>query len=90
MPTSDFGRFEKLLRLGEGRRVKRLQEQAAYITSLEPEFEPLTDDELRQRSIALRERIANGEPLDDVLYEAFAAVRRRASASRVSGCSTSS
>jgi hypothetical protein len=38
MPTTDFGRFEKLLRLGEGRRVKRLQEQAAYITSLEPEF----------------------------------------------------
>ena len=75
MPTSDFGRFEKILRLGEGRRVKRLQEQAAYITSLEPDFEPLTDDELRQRSVALRERIANGEPLDEVLYEAFAAVR---------------
>jgi preprotein translocase subunit SecA len=75
MPTTDFGRFEKLLRLGEGRRVKRLQEQAAYITSLEPEFEQLTDDELRQRSVAFRERIANGESLDDLLYEAFAAVR---------------
>jgi preprotein translocase subunit SecA len=75
MPTTDFGRFEKLLRLGEGRRVKRLQEQAAYITSLEPEFEQLSDDELRQRSVAFRERLANGESLDDLLYEAFAAVR---------------
>jgi preprotein translocase subunit SecA len=75
MPTTDFGRFEKLLRLGEGRRVKRLQEQAAYITSLELEFEQLSDDELRQRSVAFRERLANGESLDDLLYEAFAAVR---------------
>jgi preprotein translocase subunit SecA len=75
MPTTDFGRFEKLLRLGEGRRVKRLQEQAAYITSLEPEFEQLSDDELRQRSVAFRERLANGESLDDLLCEAFAAVR---------------
>jgi preprotein translocase subunit SecA len=75
MPTTDFGRFEKILRLGEGRRVKRLQEQAAYITSLEPEFEQLSDEELRQRSAAFRERIANGESLDDLLFEAFAAVR---------------
>ncbi|MGL6279269.1 MAG: preprotein translocase subunit SecA, partial [Gaiella sp.] len=75
MPTTDFGRFEKLLRLGEGRRIKRLQQQAAYIASLEPEFEQLTDDELRQRSTSFRERIENGESLDDLLYEAFAAVR---------------
>ena len=39
MPTASFGRFEKVLRLGEGRRLKRLAEQAAYITSLEPDFE---------------------------------------------------
>ena len=76
MPTSDFGRFEKILRLGEGRRVKRLQEQAAYITSLEPDFETLTDDELRQRRRpSCASGIANGEPLDDLLFEAFAAVR---------------
>jgi preprotein translocase subunit SecA len=75
VPGTDLGRFEKLLRLGEGRRLKRLQEQAAYITSLEPDFETLSDDELLQQSRALRERVANGEPLEDVLYEAFAAVR---------------
>ena len=75
MPTTDFGRFEKILRLGEGRRLKRVQEQAVYITSLEPEYEALSDAELREHATSLRERVANGEPLDDVLYEAFAAVR---------------
>ena len=46
MPGESFGKFEKVLRLGEGRRLKRLAEQAAYITSLEPEFESLADAEL--------------------------------------------
>ena len=75
MPTASFGRFEKVLRLGEGRRLKRLAEQAAYITSLEPDFEELTDDELLAKTAEFQERIANGESLDDILYEAFAAVR---------------
>jgi preprotein translocase subunit SecA len=75
MPTTSFGRFEKVLRIGEGRRLKRLAEQAAYITSLEPDFEPLTDDELRAKSAEFRQRIENGESLDEILYEAFAAVR---------------
>src|SRR5690606_18210067 len=86
MPTTDFGRFEKILRLGEGRRLKRVKEQAAYVTSLEPEFEGLTDDELRVRATELRQRVENGESLDDVLYEAFAAVRearRRESGQRL-------
>ena len=34
MPTTDFGRFEKVLRVGEGRRLKRLKQQAAYIAVL--------------------------------------------------------
>ena len=41
--TEISGRFEKLLRVGEGRRLKRLQEQAAYIATLEPEFQKLSD-----------------------------------------------
>jgi preprotein translocase subunit SecA len=45
--SSQLGSFEKVLRLGEGRRMKRLAEQAAYITSIEPEFTALSDDELR-------------------------------------------
>ena len=44
--SSQLGSFEKILRVGEGRRMKRLAEQAAYITSIEPEFSELSDDEL--------------------------------------------
>ena len=47
MAGQDFGKLEKVLRFGEGRRLKRLAEQAAYITTLEPDFEELSDDELR-------------------------------------------
>src|SRR6187455_1941978 len=75
MPTASFGRFEKVLRLGEGRRLKRLAEPAAYITSLEPDFEDLTDAELLAKTAEFKQRIANGESLDDILYEAFAAAR---------------
>src|SRR5688572_12161022 len=75
MPTASFGRFEKVLRIGEGRRLKRLSEQAAYITSLEPDFEPLTDAELLAKTAEFKQRVENGESLDEILYEAFAAVR---------------
>src|SRR6185312_1493435 len=66
---------EKVLRIGEGRRRKRLAEQAAYITSLEPDFEALSDAELLAKTAEFKQRIANGESLDDILYEAFAAAR---------------
>ena len=55
--------------------MKRLQQQAAYITTLEPEFQALSDDELRAKTVEFRERLANGEELDDLLFEAYAAVR---------------
>ena len=61
--------------MGEGRRVKRLHEQAAYIGTLEPEFEALSDEELAGKTIEFKQRVENGEPLEDVLFEAFAAVR---------------
>jgi preprotein translocase subunit SecA len=67
--------IEKFLRFGEGRRMKRLQEQAAYITTLEPEFQALSDAELRGKTVEFRQRLANGEELDDLLFEAYAAVR---------------
>jgi preprotein translocase subunit SecA len=75
MPTEIGGRFEKMLRVGEGRRVKRLDEQAAYITSLEPDFQQLSDAELRAKTPEFRQRLENGEPLEELLFEAFAAVR---------------
>src|SRR5579862_3475304 len=67
--------MEKVLRVGEGRRLKRLQEQAAYITSLEPEFEKMSEAELQGLTAAFRQRLENGESLDDLVFEAFAAVR---------------
>ncbi len=73
--SGDLGKFEKVLRIGEGRRMKRLAQQAAYITSLEPDFRALTDAELMATTAALRERLENGEPLDELLFEAYAAVR---------------
>src|SRR2546422_7602477 len=75
MPGQDLGSLEKVLRAGEGRRVKRLAQQAAYITTLEPDFRKLSDDELRAKTAEFRQRIENGEPLEDLLFEAFAAVR---------------
>src|SRR4026209_365719 len=61
--------------MGEGRRLKRLAEQAAYIGTLEPEFERLTDEELRGKTAEFKQRIENGETLEDILFEAYAAVR---------------
>ena len=54
---------------------KRLQHAAAYITSLEPDFQALSDAELRARTADFRLRLENGESLDEILFEAFAAVR---------------
>jgi preprotein translocase subunit SecA len=67
--------FERLLRLGEGRRARRLAEQAAYIATLEPEFQALSDAALRAKTVEFRTRIENGEELESLLFEAYAAVR---------------
>jgi len=78
--------FERLLRVGEGRRMKRLHSTAAYITTLEPEFVKLSDAELEVKTAEFKQRLENGEQLDDVLPEAFAAVRearRRESGQRM-------
>ena len=44
--AQQLGSFERILRVGEGRRMKRLADQAAYITTLEPDFQALSDEEL--------------------------------------------
>ena len=75
MSTTSFGKFEKVLRVGEGRRLKRLHEQAAYIGTLEPDFEKLTDAELAGKTAEFKQRLENGEPLEEIIFEAYAAVR---------------
>src|SRR5438067_3664864 len=67
--------IESVLRVGEGRRMKRLQQQAAYIATLEPEFQALSDNELRAKTAEFRQRLDNGEELENLLFEAYAAVR---------------
>jgi preprotein translocase subunit SecA len=76
--SQNYGALERVLRVGEGRRVKKLAEQAAYITSLEPDFEALSDEELAAKTGEFKERLANGEDLDELVFEAFAAVREAA------------
>src|SRR3954469_13483934 len=74
----DLGSLEKVLRLGEGRRLKRLQSQAEYVATLEPEFEQLSDEDLAAKTVEFKQRYENGETLEELLFEAYAAVREAA------------
>src|SRR5437870_530012 len=69
------GTLEKVLRFGEGRRLRRLADQAAYVATLEPDVERLSDADLAAKTAEFRQRLDNGEPLEDLLFEAYAAVR---------------
>src|SRR4051794_37505484 len=70
-----MGLFDKFLRAGEGRKVKALAELVPEIGAFEPELEALSDDELRAKTGDFRQRLDNGEELDNLLIEAFATVR---------------
>jgi len=71
--------LEKVLRAGEGRMLRRLKAVATAVNSLEDEYTDLTDAELRELTDQYRQRIADGETLDDLLPEAFATAREAAS-----------
>jgi preprotein translocase subunit SecA len=70
--------FSKILRAGEGKRVRQLAELVGPINDLAPEMAALSDTELRAKTDEFRARIAEGETLDDLLIEAFAVVREGA------------
>jgi preprotein translocase subunit SecA len=70
--------LSKLLRLGEGRMVKRLKGVADYVSSLADDVEKLTDAELRAKTDEFKKRFGDGETLDDLLPEAFAVAREAA------------
>jgi preprotein translocase subunit SecA len=67
--------LDKVLRAGEGRVLAKLRSITAAVNALEEEFVKLTDAELADETTQLRARYAAGESLDDLLPEAFAAVR---------------
>ena len=60
------------------RDVKRMRPVVAAIAELEPGLQALSDEALRARTGELRQRLADGAELDDLLPEAFAAVREAA------------
>ncbi len=68
----------KFLRVGEGKKLRALQSLVPDINALEPETEGLSDEELAHKTVEFKERIANGEDLNDLLIEAFAVVREAA------------
>ena len=70
--------LERALRVGEGRLLRRLKNYADAVNHLEDDFKELSDEDLKHETVELRERFADGESLDDLLPEAFAAVREAA------------
>ena len=70
--------IDRVLRTGEGKILRQLRRIADQVNSIEEDFAPLSDGELRAMTPQFRERLANGEALDDLLPEAFAAVREAA------------
>jgi len=70
--------FDKILRAGEGKVLAKLKALTKAVNSLETEFQQLSDEELKNETKTLRHRFAKGESLDDLLPEAFAAVREAA------------
>ncbi len=70
--------FTKVLKAGEGKKVRRLAELVPLVNALEPEMQALSDDALAHKTVEFRERLAAGETLDDLLIESYAVVREGA------------
>ncbi len=70
--------IDSVLRAGEGKLLRKLKRIAAQVNSVEEDFAALSDAELRAMTDELRQRHADGESLDDLMPEAFAAVREAA------------
>src|SRR5580700_10542631 len=71
--------FTKVLKAGEGKKVRRLAELVPLVGSLEPELQGLSDEALAHKTVEFRERLDQGETLDDLLVEAYGVVREAAS-----------
>jgi preprotein translocase subunit SecA len=70
--------LDRILRAGEGRILKELAKIAEEVNSFEAKISPLSDVELQGKTAEFKNRLANGEDLDDLLPEAFAVVREAA------------
>ena len=72
------GMLKRVFGSTNDRIVKSLQNTIANASALEAEVEPLSDEDLKARTDWLRQRVANGETLDDIAMDAFATVREAA------------
>jgi preprotein translocase subunit SecA len=70
--------FDKIMRAGEGKTLRRLEKLAQQVNAIEEDFVGLSDAELREETVTFKKRFADGETLDDLLPEAFAVVREAA------------
>ena len=67
--------LDKILKAGDGKRLKTIQSVVNPINALSDEFEALSDDALKGKTAEFRTRVENGETTDELLFEAFATVR---------------
>src|SRR5438045_731693 len=70
-----MGILDRALNVGESKQFRQYEKRVALINAFEPELELESDEELRERFGALRERATGGEDLEDLLPETFAIVR---------------
>lgn len=71
-----MGILDKILHAGEGRKLRALSDLVPDIGALGSEMEALSDDELAATTADFRNRLNNGEQLDNLVIESFAVVRR--------------
>jgi preprotein translocase subunit SecA len=69
---------DKVLRFGEGKKLRALEEAVARVGALEDEMATLTGEALREKTLEFRRRFEQGETLDDLMPEAFAVAREAA------------
>ncbi|MDP3967360.1 MAG: preprotein translocase subunit SecA, partial [Nocardioides sp.] len=70
--------LDKILRIGEGKIQRQLEAIARAVNAIEDDFVAMSDEELRGQTELFRERVAEGETLDELMPEAFAVVREAA------------
>ena len=70
-----MGLFTKLFGTRSEREIKKIQPTVDKILSLEAEYQALSEEELKGKTRQFQERYQQGETLDDLLPEAFAAIR---------------
>ncbi len=73
-----MGILDRILRAGEGKKLKALAGLVPDVNALEPDLRALSDEALRGKTDEFKNRLANGEDVDELLIEAFAVVREAA------------